>query len=56
MADIKEELISETEVVASKKRAARLKEISEEFEMDKDSEMAKMVAEIAARNKVDFEN
>ncbi len=43
--------ISKAEMDASAKRAARLQEISEELESGQDSEMAKILAEINARNK-----
>ncbi len=43
--------ISKAEMDASAKRAVRLQEINDEIQSGKDSEMAKILAEINERNK-----
>lgn len=47
--------ITEEEMKASEKRAARLKQVNEELKDNKDSEMAKILAEIAAKNKQSYD-
>lgn len=47
--------ITDEEIKASEKRAARLKEVNQELKDNKDSEMAKILAEIAAKNKQSFD-
>jgi len=47
--------INNAEIEASEKRAARLKEVNEELKENKDSEMAKILAEIAAKNNQSYD-
>lgn len=49
------DLVSEQEVLASEKRAKRLKEVNEDLQSNKDSAMADILAEIAAKNKKQYE-
>lgn len=51
MSEKEKKIISDEEVQASERRANRLKEIHKELEDNKDSELAKMLAEIEAKNK-----
>jgi len=45
------EALLEEEMVASQRRAERLKQINEELASNQDSDLAKLLADIEARNK-----